>query len=600
MSRPFLTIAFPTFKDYQGIWASVGALGLYHSDALEDCEVLVMDNGPYDKDSENLTNWNWEYCPRRYVRDAEIIGTAYAKDACVRHAKGEFVLVMDSHVMLWPDALTKLKEYLQNVKYPAPACDDFYTGPLIYDDLKAISTHFADQWRGEMWGTWDTDDRGRDMTSPPFEIPANGNGLFCVRKDSWPGMNQYFRGFGGEEWYIHEKYRRLGRKVMCLPFLRWYHRFGPSNGRPYDAVTYDKVRNGVLCLLDLGLCLDRIKHHFVIEEQPGTKRSYITEEQWDLLVADPYAYKPELFTPGYKKPVLYEAVKSGCQSCGDNTQSTVAEPINFKGDQKTLTLSELYEAVHKGSSDTCKAMQVVKDHCSGLNEILLVGTGSEKETGLLLLAAMEAKPKRVRFYDSRNIPLLDTLMRQADRKVHVERLDEFPTPVQFSVADLAVFWQPYAQLGSGELPVTDAIDPKFFNELLVLNVTPENDPLHNLLSNDSAWVVTQAERGFIRISDDQSKKKPLPKISTQIRNFAATVGKHLLAGRGKTSPEVFEQRISICNLCPSRNDDKCAECGCYLAEKAAIPTAYCPLYKWLGEGELPVIEPEKKETNAVP
>ena len=50
-----------------------------------------------------------------------------------------------------------------------------------------------------------------------------------------------FREFGGEEWYIHEKYRQAGAKCLCLPFLRWQHRFAdPAAGRREDRAHPDE------------------------------------------------------------------------------------------------------------------------------------------------------------------------------------------------------------------------------------------------------------------------------------------------------------------------------------------------------------------------
>ena len=68
-----------------------------------------------------------------------------------------------------------------------------------------------------MFGQWSTDERGADPDAPPFEITMQGLGLFACRRDAWPGFHPEFRGFGGEEYYIHEKFRRNGAKVLCLP-----------------------------------------------------------------------------------------------------------------------------------------------------------------------------------------------------------------------------------------------------------------------------------------------------------------------------------------------------------------------------------------------
>ena len=68
---------------------------------------------------------------------------------------------------------------------------------MVYDDLENISTHFDPIWRGQMWGIWGSDERGKDPDGEPFEIPMQGLGAFCdavtrddirafVRKQSLP------------------------------------------------------------------------------------------------------------------------------------------------------------------------------------------------------------------------------------------------------------------------------------------------------------------------------------------------------------------------------------------------------------------------------
>ena len=66
-------------------------------------------------------------------------------------------------------------------------------------------------------GIWATDERGRDPEAEPFDVWGNGCGLFSCRRQAWLGFSEHFRGFGGEEGYIHEKFREAGRRVLCLP-----------------------------------------------------------------------------------------------------------------------------------------------------------------------------------------------------------------------------------------------------------------------------------------------------------------------------------------------------------------------------------------------
>ena len=148
-------------------------------------------------------------------------GTSAPRDHIFKEATGDAVLVIDSHVLLWPDSVRRLIEFYKR----NPECRDLLSGSLVLDSLAGVHTHFADKWRDGMWGTWDTDSRGTAIHNPPFEIPAQGLGLFSCRRDVWLGFNPHFREFGGEEWYIHEKYRQAGARCLCLPFLRWQHRF---------------------------------------------------------------------------------------------------------------------------------------------------------------------------------------------------------------------------------------------------------------------------------------------------------------------------------------------------------------------------------------
>jgi hypothetical protein len=133
---------------------------------------------------------------------------------------------------------------------------------MIYDDLRNLSTHMEPRWRNGMYGIWGDDPRASDPSSPPFEIPMHGLGLFAMRTAAWPGFNANFRGFGGEEGYIHEKVRQRGGRTLCLPFLRWLHRFGRPLGPAYVNRWEDRIRNYVIGFEELGLNCTEMETHF--------------------------------------------------------------------------------------------------------------------------------------------------------------------------------------------------------------------------------------------------------------------------------------------------------------------------------------------------
>ena len=175
---------------------------------------------PYPADRKPVHDFPQPYNVQ-YVPMPGNTGTSAPRDHIFKEATGDAVLVIDSHVLLWPDSVRRLIEFYKR----NPECRDLLSGSLVLDSLAGVHTHFADKWRDGMWGTWDTDSRGTAIHNPPFEIPAQGLGLFSCRRDVWLGFNPHFREFGGEEWYIHEKYRQAGARCLCLPFLRWQHRF---------------------------------------------------------------------------------------------------------------------------------------------------------------------------------------------------------------------------------------------------------------------------------------------------------------------------------------------------------------------------------------
>jgi hypothetical protein len=175
-----------------------------------------------------------------------------------REANSDWVLCMDAHVLLAPGALARLLEFVDaNLE-----CPDLLQGPLLGSGQVPLATHWAPAWREGMFGTWASDERGLDPDGPPFEIPMQGLGLFACRTEAWPGLNRRFRGFGGEEGYVHEKFRAAGGRTLCLPFLRWLHRFPRPAGPSYPLRWEDRIRNYVLGWEELGLPTGPVLEHF--------------------------------------------------------------------------------------------------------------------------------------------------------------------------------------------------------------------------------------------------------------------------------------------------------------------------------------------------
>ena len=256
-AKKVMTIGMATYDDYDGVYFTVQAIRLYHPEVTEQTEILVVDNHPDGPAAEDLKNLdkiiaNYRYFPYGVWKSPMV------KDVVFRQANADYVLCLDGHVMLQPGALKRLIDYFE----ANPDCSDLLQGPMFAENLNSLHTHFDPVWNKGMYGFWGSDERAADPDGPPFEIPMQGLGLFACRKNAWVGFNPRFRGFGGEEGYLHEKFRQRGGKTLCLPFLKWLHRFSRPGGVPYLINWHDRIFNYMVGCHELGLDSEPVKKHF--------------------------------------------------------------------------------------------------------------------------------------------------------------------------------------------------------------------------------------------------------------------------------------------------------------------------------------------------
>jgi len=161
-------------------------------------------------------------------------------------------MVCDAHVLFELGSIEHIKKLIED---PANA-KNMLTGPVIGDDGVWTQSHWQQTTPPGLWGVWAADPRLEG--TEPFEIGMQGLGCFAMAKASWPGFHPLSRGFGGEEGYIHEKVRRAGGKVLCVPQLRWDHLFRDSAGWdkagiPYPAHIEDHIFNLLVEHRELGI-----------------------------------------------------------------------------------------------------------------------------------------------------------------------------------------------------------------------------------------------------------------------------------------------------------------------------------------------------------
>jgi hypothetical protein len=246
-----------TYDDFDGVWFTIEAICLYHQEVLPHLSFVVVDNHPEGPAAEALQALGGYVANYRYVPFTGFRGTA-VRDLVFRETDADVVCCMDSHVLLAPGALAAVRAWFAQ----HPDSLDLVQGPILWDDLRSGATHMEAEWRDGMYGTWDDDPRRRKADGEPFEISMHGLGLFACRRAAWPGLNPRFRGFGGEEGYLHEQFRRRGGRVLCHPAIRWAHRFGRPAGPAYANTWEDRVRNYVIGWSQLGWDLDPVEAHF--------------------------------------------------------------------------------------------------------------------------------------------------------------------------------------------------------------------------------------------------------------------------------------------------------------------------------------------------
>ena len=321
---PKLSIVMACYDDFRGLLWTIQALKT-HGRVLADVELVVLNNNPLSKDGQSITNfvngqsvakgaavkqsetdkgfltdWDqWQFHSVKVVDASQKTGTAYPRNLGFSVASGEIVMCIDSHVVLLPGAIDAvLKFYREN-----PDFDGLVHGPMLYDQYASHASSMTDTWGAEMWGQWQADEQARDPDSPPFEIQAMGMGLWACRKDAWLGFHPGMEGFGGEEWTIHEKYRKHGRKVLCLPKLRWWHDFS-DRPRAYPLKREHKIRNYLFAMVEIGLPTDRMKAHFASDSFPMERLDQIEAEVRAGMGSNiqPYSTMEDAYREASEKP----------------------------------------------------------------------------------------------------------------------------------------------------------------------------------------------------------------------------------------------------------------------------------------------------------
>jgi hypothetical protein len=570
-----LSVGMAVHNDLDGVLFTAAAALLYHPVD----EVLVVDNAP-DTPHGQATR---TYCAStggkvRYVPFTAAIGTAAPRNEVFRQATGDVVVCCDSHVLFPPGSLAALRSFYTD----RPDCPDLVQGPLVYDDLANTSTHFdLSKWDGEMWGQWAYDDR--EKAGEPFEIPAQGLGVFACRRDAWLGFSPKFRGFGGEEGYIHVKYRLAGRRAICLPQLRWFHRFHRPNGAGYPLNLRDKVRNYVIGFQELGLDLEPCRAYWV-----GSGK--VPQHEWDHLVAHG------------EFPAAAGGVAPGCSACN-------GQPLRDQPSEGVKSLEDLFDWVKSKPRDLDQHADRIRGWSAKAKRV--AAFVKRREWNVLLAAA---RPDRLVVYQDEGDPLLDRVhaavlaANTADPPVreyttHVAGPGADSLSATIAECDLLVLDtvhhadRLYAELTRHAPQLAGRVllrGTGAFGEMAEGGQGPGLLPaVRRFVAEHPEWTVIEHvtdQYGVTVLSKLPEDKKPLPPKWKQAVNAAKAAWRNkaniLDYGPLKDTP-AQTRRLALCLLCPEHTDGRCAACGCPVDRKTSYANEFCPLAKWpAGEAEI--------------
>lgn len=537
------SIGMAVYDDFQGAWFTIQNLLAHHGQWVK--EIIVVDNNPTSKEGQTLA----AFCQNtslkvKYVAYTEKTGTAAPRNKVFEVATAEYVMCIDPHLVIMPGAFEALETFIA----AHPGTDDLIQGPLMYDNGIGISTHFADEWRGEMWGTWDFDTRYD--TDKWFTIPAQGLGLFVAKRETWLKFNADFRGFGGEEWYIHEKYRQHGRACWCVSQLLWQHRFSRPQGVPYKLTRYDKARNYYIGLKELGIAFDRMEQHF---------KPLLTSEQME----------------GAKAGKL----EADC-GCGAK-----ASPV--------LTIQQMADAAAANASDINEHVNTLRDLAAKCDVVVDCGTRYAESTiglaagGKSLYVVALNEPPQVKQLQKLKLPVLwiggDSLTAEIP-ECDLLFIDTIHTAAHLSreLARLRSKVRRYIVLH-------DSVTFGAVGEDGGLGIIPA---VTQLLTDYPEWTVVKHyhnNNGLLVLSRDQRDKKQPPPVAKLVGKFATMVALHVISNPNEVDKETYAQRVATCSVCELRNGERCGECGCSIEPKAKLAGEQCPVRKWLVASALPSI-----------
>lgn len=173
-----LSVVIPSYNSAEWLPSTLEALATAAREADADVEVLVVDDGSTDGSQAVVESMADDFPGDLVVLRQENSGRFLARWAGIERARADLVLLLDSRVLVRPDALAYLLAAVE--ADPTPAGWNAH----VHTDVKApLVGRFWEVPTFVFWGDYLRHPRPYDLTTATFDSAPKGTGAFLARRD---------------------------------------------------------------------------------------------------------------------------------------------------------------------------------------------------------------------------------------------------------------------------------------------------------------------------------------------------------------------------------------------------------------------------------
>lgn len=256
---PDLSVCIPLFSDHARLGVTLQHLLRQHAEVFPRLQVVLIDETrTTPEQAQRYTAGFRESFPNvNYLGLGQAVGANAVYAIGFAAAKAPQVLWLAPGTRPIAGSLEKLIAFYRRY----PNFHDLVHGVMTTADDEPLATGMTPGWLQQQFGVLELDPDLADPQAEMREIAMHSMQVFACTRIGWPGLAGGTRGWGAVAGGIHEKFRRLGRKVWCFPFLRWS---GPES-HPLTAIASysDRIHNYAVSFREAGLPTENLLQPFL-------------------------------------------------------------------------------------------------------------------------------------------------------------------------------------------------------------------------------------------------------------------------------------------------------------------------------------------------